>query len=1049
MAAVVHGMNKPTFNFVPTSIAGCALWLDASDSNAFTFAGSTITQWRDRSPFGNNTDTVSGTPTYALNATINRFGVLLSSSAYFLGPLSNNTTFLTAFVVGTMNSVAGTTSPLLACTTPPTTASSNVVPFARSTTLQQIQTYRNSAAQSTISITFGTPFVASTTFNNTNNVMFRNGNAGSTTTTGATGTFNYTRYGVGFDPALVGNRWNGYVHEIIVYHALLTTYQRQQVEGYLAWKWNTSGGSWTAPFPTSVPYYKSPIYGRPFDPPTASNLVAWFDGADPSTISVDGSSRVTSWRDKRTLNGTGAPYTEPAGSTVYRGPIYSASDASLYFDNANLSTKTTNQAGLRLMAFSNTTIARRVFLTQTSGAAIRGNVVCFAVFYNDRPTTTTNNALFDFCDAATPTFRMVGDIGMGAGPTYRGPFITGGATTISFTSLSAWSTTGSWSIGTFLFTPSSTTVRMNGTQYATTAGTAVTLSQVTLLTMGAHIDSRTFTGRIREFLCYDIMSLSDPTGIQQVEGYLAHKWNLQSVLPATHSFKTIPPIVPSIANQIVTNFGNVGAYNKYGDFRWRMNTQNGGNQPNGVATDSYGNVYVAVSTGAYSVWNANDTLFQTITGLLNLTAFLISYYSSGYVRWVAYYEQTGNDFGFSVTTDFSDNIIIGGSTASGVRIVNANQTISTRRFFTSATGGVPNMTFKFDNDGSFFWVGANTTGGNTTWATPGGLVTNRFNDVYTIANQDNPSITVYDASGTNIVTLNRVGNASPSVVRYNSSGGVLHYTRAGATTFYCGFYGSPRNQFSVAAAGIGVDSSSNIFFGGYFTGTPFSAYNHPGTVISGQITNSGTTNSCIVKYTSNLSVVALAKIGGTLNDFVYFVGVDTSSGNVYACGTFTSSTLSFFNANGTTGGAITRSSATRDAFLVKYTNTLSFTWALRMAGPASSITTLKCLVVDPVTGEILVGGDATGSPVNFFEPGQTHASYVFSKQNAAGSSNVFHARIDPVTADVRYVREYGTIGGANAMVAPTFMAVDSNGNWYTTTGYNQSVNATKYYFNAG
>jgi hypothetical protein len=41
--------------------------------------------------------------------------------------------------------------------------------------------------------------------------------------------------------------------EFITYNTLLTTTQRQQVEGYLAWKWGLNPS-----LPTTHPYYKVP-----------------------------------------------------------------------------------------------------------------------------------------------------------------------------------------------------------------------------------------------------------------------------------------------------------------------------------------------------------------------------------------------------------------------------------------------------------------------------------------------------------------------------------------------------------------------------------------------------------------------------------------------------------------------------------------------------------------------------------------------------------------------------------------------------------------------
>ena len=34
--------------FVPTSIAGCSLWLDGADTSTLTRAGTSISQWRDK-----------------------------------------------------------------------------------------------------------------------------------------------------------------------------------------------------------------------------------------------------------------------------------------------------------------------------------------------------------------------------------------------------------------------------------------------------------------------------------------------------------------------------------------------------------------------------------------------------------------------------------------------------------------------------------------------------------------------------------------------------------------------------------------------------------------------------------------------------------------------------------------------------------------------------------------------------------------------------------------------------------------------------------------
>ena len=50
--------------FLPTSIAGCGLWLDAADSSTITLSSSSVTQWNDKSGNGRNYTTWGTAPIY-------------------------------------------------------------------------------------------------------------------------------------------------------------------------------------------------------------------------------------------------------------------------------------------------------------------------------------------------------------------------------------------------------------------------------------------------------------------------------------------------------------------------------------------------------------------------------------------------------------------------------------------------------------------------------------------------------------------------------------------------------------------------------------------------------------------------------------------------------------------------------------------------------------------------------------------------------------------------------------------------------------------------
>ena len=50
------------YGFIPTQVAGLALWLDASDTTTITQSSGNITQWRDKSTSG-LTATAANNPT--------------------------------------------------------------------------------------------------------------------------------------------------------------------------------------------------------------------------------------------------------------------------------------------------------------------------------------------------------------------------------------------------------------------------------------------------------------------------------------------------------------------------------------------------------------------------------------------------------------------------------------------------------------------------------------------------------------------------------------------------------------------------------------------------------------------------------------------------------------------------------------------------------------------------------------------------------------------------------------------------------------------------
>jgi hypothetical protein len=110
-----------------------------------------------------------------------------------------------------------------------------------------------------------------------------------------------------------GRYFIGNIQEVLVYTGPITTLQRQQVEGYLAWKWglqanlpsnhpykNTSAVFVTQPTTLAalgVNPYNSMFISNYFNPRSISGLQLWLDAADSTTVGMSGT-RVISWSDK-------------------------------------------------------------------------------------------------------------------------------------------------------------------------------------------------------------------------------------------------------------------------------------------------------------------------------------------------------------------------------------------------------------------------------------------------------------------------------------------------------------------------------------------------------------------------------------------------------------------------------------------------------------------------------------------------------------------------------------------------------------------------------
>jgi hypothetical protein len=339
--------------FQPTDILGCALWLDGSDKSSMTLSGNNVTQWNDKSGNGYNfvTQGSFAPPVISNNAISTKSAVLftgnntqndsanqiLTNSSF---PLNSSTEGYSIFVVSKQNSSHPTYSGYNYLVSAYGGGAGNGLIYG--TTYSNYLITANGTAgpiSGFNDLSDNIPNTLMTSTTQTGMVVsgsvltpYLNGVA-MTTKTGTCVALTGISIGNAYAPgqSFTAQTWGGLICEVFIYNSALTTAQRQQVEGYLAWKWGLQ---------TSLsnihPFYKfRSSTALPFLPNQISGLSLWLDGNDPAGTGLQPSAgSLATWIDKSGSNNhMTAVGTTPTFSNYPPGAVYFAGNG--YFSNSN------------------------------------------------------------------------------------------------------------------------------------------------------------------------------------------------------------------------------------------------------------------------------------------------------------------------------------------------------------------------------------------------------------------------------------------------------------------------------------------------------------------------------------------------------------------------------------------------------------------------------------------------------------------------------------------------------------------------------------------
>jgi len=245
-----------------------------------------------------------------------------------------------------------------------------------------------------------------------------------------------------------------------------------------------------------------------FDPRSILGCQLWLDGADTSSMTLSGSS-VTQWNDK---SGNGLNVSAASSQPTY---------------------VTNGLNGLGTLAFNG---SQNLSAGSVTGEKLIGNTGNCAIFVVMKLNSSPGRNMPFSWDDGNYTSRLLLQYDENSTLAVdKGTFPSRTQATISLSS-------SLYYIISYSQNGANTSLNVNGTTVGTLtnfANNSITTS-TRAFNVGSYVNGSDWNmkGNIAEILFFNTHI---PNNFQQVEGYLAHKWGLQTSIPSTHPFYSIRP----------------------------------------------------------------------------------------------------------------------------------------------------------------------------------------------------------------------------------------------------------------------------------------------------------------------------------------------------------------------------------------------------------------------------------------------------------------------------------------------------------------------------
>jgi len=405
--------NNTTFS--PTQISGIRLWLDASDATTLTLSGSNVTQWRDKSGLGFHA-IGAGNPVY--NAASNR--IQFNGSSSYFSNLSYSLTLASRSIFFVMSS--DVTTNFVAGIFPQIPNPTSQNDYLSTTGLSIEVTGGNVGfigSNQYAGVISNSPVPPLGIYNDNMNgrqgsTYFNGSNTTNATANYDAGTAIGYALGARWSSGISANYLNGYIYEVIVFNRPVSTSERQQIEGYLAWKWGLQSSLQSNhPYKSQAP----PLGFNPFNVGTLTSDASFnFVTTATNNLVFNPTSNVNFCN--KILSNAGRIY-----------DVSGSANAPAYTFTADLSTGI-HLAGTSQLAFDTSGIQRMVIRNSNVGIGVANPGVALEVAgdisantYNG-PGGTANAPHYTFSDDRTTGvfFPSTGVVGVTASGVERARF---------------------------------------------------------------------------------------------------------------------------------------------------------------------------------------------------------------------------------------------------------------------------------------------------------------------------------------------------------------------------------------------------------------------------------------------------------------------------------------------------------------------------------------------------------------------------------------------------------------------------------------------------